>query len=52
LVRAFEIQQRETDVLQIIAALHAAGRFAHRLNRRKQQTDEQAHNAEGREQFH
>ena len=43
--------QRQTDLLQVVAALHPPRRFAHRLHRRQQQCDQDADDRDDNEQF-
>ncbi|HEX7446639.1 MAG TPA: hypothetical protein VF306_03785 [Pirellulales bacterium] len=46
-----EVLQRDPNLLHVIHALAAPGRFARRLNRRQQQGDQNSDNRDHHEQF-
>ena len=50
--RRFIVEQRETQLLHVVGAGTAAGRFARRLDGRQQKTDERADDGDHHEQFH
>jgi hypothetical protein len=49
--RRFVIHERQADLLEVIAALHASRRFASRLHGREQQSDQNTNDGDNNQQF-
>lgn len=50
-LRRFEVVNRQSDLFEVVAALHSSGRFARLLNRGQEQSDENPNDGNHDQQF-